>query len=82
MHHYEHLRLTVQDQGPGIPPDELEAIFDKFIQASSTKTGAGGTGLGLAISREIIDAHGGRIWAANASEVGTIFTIEIPALAT
>lgn len=79
-HHHDHIRLTVQDQGPGIPPGELEAIFDKFIQASSTKTGAGGTGLGLAISREIIDAHHGRIWAANAPGIGTIFTIEIPAL--
>ncbi|ETW97453.1 MAG: hypothetical protein ETSY2_44605 [Candidatus Entotheonella gemina] len=79
-HDHDRLRLTVQDQGPGIPPDELEAIFDKFIQASSTKTGAGGTGLGLAISREIVDAHHGRIWAENAPATGTIFTIELPAL--
>ncbi len=73
-----HLTIAIQDQGIGIPPDELEAVFDKFIQASSTKTGAGGTGLGLAISREIINAHHGRIWAENAPDAGTIFMIEIP----
>ena len=76
------VKVTVRDHGPGIPPEEIETIFDKFIQASSTKTGAGGTGLGLAISREIIHAHSGRIWAENAPEIGTIFTIETPLLST
>jgi len=43
--------LTVADTGVGIPPDELERVFEKFVQSSKTKNGAGGTGLGLAIFR-------------------------------
>jgi signal transduction histidine kinase len=57
--------VTVADRGPGIPCDELELVFDKFAQSSKTKTGGSGTGLGLAIAREILDAHGGTIRAAN-----------------
>ncbi|HYQ90873.1 MAG TPA: PAS domain-containing sensor histidine kinase, partial [Candidatus Competibacteraceae bacterium] len=58
-------RVTLCDQGIGIPDNELQAVFDEFIQSSKTKTGAGGTGLGLAISRQIIHGHRGRIWAEN-----------------
>jgi signal transduction histidine kinase len=72
------IRVSVRDQGPGIPHDELEAVFDKFVQSSKTKTGAGGTGLGLAICQEIITAHRGRIWAENRPEGGTTFSFEIP----
>ncbi len=72
------VRVSVSDRGPGIPPDELEAVFDKFVQSSKTKTGAGGTGLGLAICHEIVAAHGGRIWAENRSEGGATFSFEIP----
>ena len=74
----ELFKLSVQDQGPGIPDKELDAVFDKFIQSSETKTGAGGTGLGLAICREIIGAHKGRIWAENRDSGGAIFSFEIP----
>ncbi len=74
----ETLRLWVQDGGIGIPPDELELIFDKFSQSSSTQTGAGGTGLGLAISRQIVAAHHGRIWAENHTDGGALFTVELP----
>ena len=59
------LELSVCDDGIGIPEDELETVFDKFVQSSQTKTGAGGTGLGLAICREIVTAHGGSIRARN-----------------
>jgi signal transduction histidine kinase len=72
------IRVSVRDQGPGIPQDELEAVFDKFVQSSKTKTGAGGTGLGLAICQEIIAAHRGRIWAENRPEGGATFSFEIP----
>jgi PAS domain S-box-containing protein len=72
------VRVSVCDQGPGIPQDELEAVFDKFIQSSKTKTGAGGTGLGLAICREIIALHKGRIWVENGPEGGAVFSFEIP----
>jgi len=72
------VRVSICDQGPGVPQDELEAVFDKFVQSSKTKTGAGGTGLGLAICHEIITAHKGRIWAENRPEGGAMFSFEIP----
>jgi PAS domain S-box-containing protein len=72
-------RIDVQDSGPGIPADELDAIFEPFVQSSRTRDGAGGTGLGLAICRKIMGAHGGRIWASNASGGGALIHIELPA---
>jgi PAS domain S-box-containing protein len=72
------VRVTVTDQGPGIPVSELESIFDKFIQSSGTKTGAGGTGLGLAICREIMHAHQGEIRAENAAAGGAVFSFTFP----
>jgi PAS domain S-box-containing protein len=72
------LQVAVRDEGIGIPESELETIFDKFIQSSKTRNGAGGTGLGLAICREIIHAHGGRMWAANRSQCGAELVFEIP----
>ena len=73
------IRVSVSDRGIGIPVEELESIFDRFIQSSKTRTGAGGTGLGLAISREIISAHKGRIWAGNRPDGGgAVLSFEIP----
>ena len=62
----------------GIPPAELEKIFEEFVQSSATQKGAGGTGLGLAISRQIAAAHKGRIWAENRAQGGAVFFFEIP----
>ena len=70
--------LSVRDEGPGIPPDEIEAVFDKFVQSSKTKSNSGGTGLGLAICREIVAGHQGRIWVENNAGVGCIFYVELP----
>jgi signal transduction histidine kinase len=72
------LRCYVADEGIGIPENELEKIFTKFTQSSKTKTGAGGTGLGLSICRNIIAAHGGRIWAENLIPKGAAFSFELP----
>lgn len=72
------LRVAVRDQGMGIPENELEAVFDKFVQSSKTRTGAGGTGLGLAICKEIISGHNGRIWAANNASKGACFSFVLP----
>jgi PAS domain S-box-containing protein len=72
------LEVVVSDEGVGIPEEELEAIFDKFVQSSKTRTGAGGTGLGLSICKEIITAHGGRIWAENHAEGGAELHFVIP----
>ncbi len=70
--------LSVIDNGIGIPENELGAVFDKFVQSSKSKTGAGGTGLGLSISREIIKDHNGRIWAENNQEGGASFHFLLP----
>ncbi len=70
--------LSVADEGIGIPEDELESVFDKFMQSSKTKTGAGGTGLGLAICSEIIGEHKGLIRAENNDKGGATFTFTIP----
>ena len=70
--------LRVADEGVGIPEEELESVFDEFVQSSKTKTGAGGTGLGLAISRRIVDGHGGAIRAENLPGGGACFTVVLP----
>lgn len=72
------LNIIVRDEGVGIPEDELRSVFDKFIQSSKTKTGAGGTGLGLAICKEIVEGHGGRIWAENNTAGGADFHVSLP----
>jgi len=72
------VELQVRDHGPGIPPDELETIFDAFVQSSRTQDGSGGTGLGLTICRKIMSAHGGRIAARNAPEGGAVFSLWLP----
>ncbi len=72
------LVVSIEDKGLGIPESELDTIFDKFIQSSKTKTGAGGTGLGLSICKEIVAGHRGDIWAKNATEGGAIFLFTLP----
>ncbi len=70
-------RMVVRDEGVGIPEAELDLVFDKFVQSSSTKNGAGGTGLGLAICREIVTQHRGRIWAEPNPGGGTAIVVEL-----
>jgi signal transduction histidine kinase len=72
------VRFSVRDHGDGLPEGELELVFDKFIQSSKTKNGAGGTGLGLSICREIVTGHHGRIWAENHPDGGAVFVVELP----
>jgi PAS domain S-box-containing protein len=73
------LRLTVADTGMGIPPDELDQIFDQFFRSSrSADRQSQGTGLGLAITKSIVERHGGRIWAGAALEQGTVVTCLLP----
>jgi len=72
------LRLSVADEGIGIPESELDTVFEKFTQSSLTATGAGGTGLGLAICREIVLAHRGIIRASNRATGGAVFDVLLP----
>jgi len=72
------LMVSVCDEGPGIPESELETIFDKFVQSSKTKSGAGGTGLGLAICQRILQDQGGHVWAENLPGRGARFSFILP----
>lgn len=72
--------ISVEDQGPGIPPEFERRIFERFAQASSGGTVPGGTGLGLAISREIIEAHDGRIWFDESGQSGAKLCFSLPLL--
>ena len=72
------VQIDVSDDGVGIPQDELASIFDKFVQSSNTKSGSGGTGLGLSICKEIVEDHGGRIWAECGAAGGSVFRVQIP----
>ncbi|MEM3433607.1 MAG: sensor histidine kinase, partial [Candidatus Methanomethyliaceae archaeon] len=67
--------VSVQDQGPGIPEEDLPHIFERFYKADKSRA-EGGTGLGLAIAKEIVQAHGGRIWVENRG--GARFTFALP----
>lgn len=71
------ITIRVCDRGPGIPPREIERIFDKFYRGSRTSRDAKGSGLGLAIARGIIEAHGGRIWAENRPGGGSVFVVQL-----
>jgi signal transduction histidine kinase len=74
--------LSVIDDGPGIPPEDLPRLFDRFYRADTSRTrSSGGAGLGLAIVRAIVTAHGGRIEAANLPTGGARMTVVLPAIA-
>jgi len=73
------VEVSVVDTGPGIPPENLTTIFNKFQQATpSGPSQASGTGLGLAVVRHIISSHGGRIWAESEPGQGSTFTFVLP----
>ena len=74
------IEIAVSDQGPGIPPDELDNLFNAFQTASTRPTGGEkSTGLGLAIVKKIVDSHGGNIDVDSKVGSGTTFTVRIPA---
>ncbi|TMF30587.1 MAG: HAMP domain-containing histidine kinase [Chloroflexi bacterium] len=70
-------RLMVADDGPGIPAEDLERVFERFYQSDAARSGEG-TGLGLAIARWIAKEHGGQVTAANNPRGGAAFTVELP----
>jgi two-component system sensor histidine kinase KdpD len=71
------IEVAVRDCGIGIPNIELERVFDKFYRVQCQNTIAG-TGLGLSICKGIVEAHGGRIWAANNPDQGAVITFSLP----
>lgn len=72
-------RVTVQDSGPGIPPESLERVFDRFYRVDKSRSRQeGGAGLGLAIARRLVEAHGGSLTAINAPQGGAVFTMTLP----
>src|SRR6185436_5887202 len=71
--------LYVTDSGPGIPPEDLTRVFERFYRVDKSRGRPGGTGLGLAIVRHLVELHGGTATAANRPEGGAIFTITLPA---
>jgi signal transduction histidine kinase len=74
-----HVHYTIRDTGIGIPPEQLDSIFDEFGQGSATVTKEfGGTGLGLAIAKRFVTLHRGRIWAESTPEVGSTFHVLVP----
>lgn len=65
----EEATITVRDEGPGVPDEQTERIFERFYQVDVSRSGGEGTGLGLAICKHVVEAHGGRIWALGSSQV-------------
>ncbi len=74
-------RLSVRDEGLGIPADQQAHVFERYYQAHATSHRSG-LGLGLYLSRQIVERHGGRIWAESADGKGSRFVVEVPACAT
>lgn len=69
--------LEVKDQGEGIPPQHLEKIFDRFYRAEESRS-TPGSGLGLSITRQIVERHGGQVWARNDPDAGAIVGFKLP----
>ena len=72
------VRVDVRDTGPGMSAEECRRLFDKFAQGPGQRRSTGGIGLGLYISREIIQRHGGSIWASSNPGAGATFSFRIP----
>ncbi|WP_428927762.1 ATP-binding protein [Marinibacterium sp. SX1] len=76
----DNARVRIEDDGPGIPPDRLDAMFEPFVRGEDSRSlDTGGAGLGLSIARNIILAHGGRITLANGERGGLCATVLLPA---
>ncbi|MFH8344534.1 ATP-binding protein [Streptomyces sp. NPDC018045] len=73
-----HLVIHIMDSGPGIDPEVLPHVFDRFYKADSARARSEGSGLGLAIAMENVRLHGGTMSAANCPEGGAVFTVELP----
>ena len=70
--------LAVADNGPGIPIDQQERVFERFEQVEAGTRPSRGIGLGLALCKEFVEMHGGRIWVESREGVGSTFTFTLP----
>ena len=74
----EGVALTVADSGPGIAPQDLPHVFERFFQGSRHREGRGHAGLGLAIVQRVAHLHGGTVQATNRPDGGALFTMTLP----
>jgi two-component system phosphate regulon sensor histidine kinase PhoR len=73
------VEMSVRDDGPGIPPESLERVFERFYRVDKARSREqGGTGLGLSIVKHIVQGHGGRAWAKSELGHGTVFNFTLP----
>jgi two-component system phosphate regulon sensor histidine kinase PhoR len=79
------IAIRVTDRGPGVPNDERERIFERFVRGASASLGEGsseapvrGSGIGLALVKHIAESHGGRAWVESAEGQGSTFVVSIP----
>jgi signal transduction histidine kinase len=73
-----HIRVDVEDEGPGIPTEDQNLIFEKFGRSTAGGSAKPGTGLGLFIARSIVEAHGGSLDVESSSASGSTFTLALP----
>ncbi len=71
------IRISVEDEGPGIPDEELERVFERFYRTDRARAKSG-SGLGLAIAKHLVQAHGGEIWAEHGRDGGAVFRFTLP----
>ncbi len=71
------MHISVKDSGVGIPDEYKDRIFDKFVQVKGNDLEVRGTGLGLSVAKEIVEAHGGRIWCESKLDLGSCFTFTL-----
>ena len=77
-HEPDGVTISVQDHGPGIAPDELPRLFDRFYRDPRARAGRTGLGLGLFIAKGLVEAHGGRIWVESELGKGSVFSFWLP----